>query len=374
MSVSGVHVMVKTKTGELIPMIRYPSTLKYAQLDQRTKDSYLHWRTQALQAEQAAVDLDALPEPFGIQAFLGLQPRLRRFDPAAMAQVLARLLYYMQRLPPFDDIRRLYLARDGRNLLLNRDMRAAQIKREREFQAVIAPAAALEGQLRLPSRTGNFCLSLHAAPPPLPCAPPHWGLQRVCSRLRRLFRTRPPSTSSRGTWSKRQRRAQAELRRHALAARQAQPRRYRRHPAAHARTWQPRQVLSQLTACLPKRQRNRLSVNLAMPLAATPVTPPELSDSPASAIAPTFKTDYADSDAASAASTVDLLAALLTLVRFVRSTLAPGRPGYTRTLNRHTQETQRLLPSAATDRWPRTSSAMGRWSCAPRDCRKVSQV
>ena len=51
--------MVKTKTGELIPMTRYPSNLKYAQLEQPTEDSYLHWRTQALRAEQAAVDLDA---------------------------------------------------------------------------------------------------------------------------------------------------------------------------------------------------------------------------------------------------------------------------------------------------------------------------
>ena len=71
MSASGVRVMVKTKTGELIPMTRYPSNLKYAQLEQPTKDSYLHWRAQALQAEQAVVDLDAVPEPFDLQAFVG---------------------------------------------------------------------------------------------------------------------------------------------------------------------------------------------------------------------------------------------------------------------------------------------------------------
>jgi hypothetical protein len=67
-----------------------------------------------------------------------------------------------------------------------------------------------------------------------------------------------------------------KLRRLALAARQAQPRQYRRQTPVHARTWQPRHVLSQPTASLPKRRRIRLSANLAMPLATTPATPPEL--------------------------------------------------------------------------------------------------
>ena len=51
-------------------MPRYSMTVKYAQLDQSARDSYLLDRTKALQAEQAAVDSDTLPEPFDIQDFL----------------------------------------------------------------------------------------------------------------------------------------------------------------------------------------------------------------------------------------------------------------------------------------------------------------
>ena len=45
-------------------LTRYPPNLTYAQLDQRAKVSYLHLRTQALRAEQAAVAIDALTERF----------------------------------------------------------------------------------------------------------------------------------------------------------------------------------------------------------------------------------------------------------------------------------------------------------------------
>jgi hypothetical protein len=101
---------------------RYCSGLKYAQLDQPTKTNYLHWRAQALQAEQAVVDLDALPEPFDLQAFLGFKPKLKPDKgpcphTAATAHACSRLMYCIQRLPPFDGMRQLYLADDGRNLL-----------------------------------------------------------------------------------------------------------------------------------------------------------------------------------------------------------------------------------------------------------------
>ena len=56
-------------------LTRDPSNLRYAQLDQRAKVNYLHWRTQALQAKQAAVALDALTEPFSVDVYLGLKPK-----------------------------------------------------------------------------------------------------------------------------------------------------------------------------------------------------------------------------------------------------------------------------------------------------------
>jgi hypothetical protein len=174
----------------------------------------------------------------------------------------------------------------------------------------------------------------------------------------------------------RQRRAQAELRpsRLALAARQAQPRQYRRHSPVHARSWQSK-LRSPQQCSLP-----RAKCGPAAPLPSLPLKQISLPDPAAEAtdIGPQVsfddsdvRADQATSDAASAASTITLVAALMTLVRFVRGTLAPpGRRRYTKLPARHTQETRRPVLLAATDQWP-PAFALGRWSCAPRDCRQV---
>ena len=172
--------------------------------------------------------------------------------------------------------------------------------------------------------------------------------------------------------AERQRRAQDELRRHALAERQAQPRQYRRHPAAHARAWQPHLRLAQHCTSKPARFSESArepfqilpefkSASRSDPTdEATGITDPQVGTN-----------DHADSDAASAASTITLVAALMTLVRFVRRALAPpGRRRYTKLPERHTPETRRAVLPAATDRWPPTL-ALGWWSCAPRDCRQA---
>ena len=146
---------------------------------------------------------------------------------------------------------------------------------------------------------------------------------------------------------------------------------YRRHPTAQARTWQPRPAFSQPLARPLKRPRSRLPMDDAPSLAATLATLPDLPALPASATAPTPKADYPDSDAASAASTIDFVAALLTLMRFVRGTLTPARRRFTRS-ERCTMATRLPVPSAATvRRWPQTAPTLGRWTCAPRNCRKV---
>ena len=150
-----------------------------------------------------------------------------------------------------------------------------------------------------------------------------------------------------------------------------EPCRYRRHLTGHGRTWQPRSAFSQPPARPLKRQRSRPSMDDAPPLAATPATPPDLPALPASATAPTSKADYPESDVASAASTVDIVAALLTLLRFVSGTLTPARRRFTRS-ERCTMETRLPVPSAATERqWPQTAPTLGRWSCAPRNGRKA---
>ena len=244
------------------------------------------------------------------------------------------------------------------------DRWAAQAKREKHERVLraIASAAAHAGQLRLARRAQAISVPT--------CTPRHHrhlvrhygGLFNGSEADSVVFFSQDHHTRR---LVERRRRALAELQRLALVTRQAQPRCYRHHSATHARNWQPR---PQPTACPSRRRRNGPSMHLAPPLAATPVPQTELLDSPASVIALASKADHAESDAASAASTVNLLAALLTLVRYVRSTL-PGRPRYTRTLpvDRHTQ----ALESAAPGRWPRTCPTMGRWSCAPRDCRQV---
>ena len=148
-----------------------------------------------------------------------------------------------------------------------------------------------------------------------------------------------------------------------------EPCRYRRHPIAHARTWQPRQAAPQSLA-RPKRLRTRLPVESAPAPAATPATLLDPLDLPTRATVSIPKVDYPDSDAASAASTIDLVAALLTLLRFVHGTLTPARRRFTRP-NRCTMEARMLVPYAATDWMFRTAPTLGRWTCVPRDCRKV---
>jgi len=149
-----------------------------------------------------------------------------------------------------------------------------------------------------------------------------------------------------------------------------EPCRYRRHPIAHARTWQPRQAAPQSPAYLPKRLRTRLPVESAPAPAATPATLLDPLDLPTRATVSIPKVDYPDSDAASAASTIDLVAALLTLLRLVHGTLTPARRRFTRP-NRCTMEARMLVPSAATDWMFRTAPTLGRWTCVPRDCRKA---
>ena len=176
--------------------------------------------------------------------------------------------------------------------------------------------------------------------------------------------------------AERQRRAQDELRHHALAARQAQPRQYRRHAQAHARSWQPKPRLPQQCNLPPARLRPS-AIPPSLPAKPSPLPDPaaeatEITGPQVSFNDSDVRADHAASDAASAASTIDLVAALMTLVHYVSSALAPqGRRRYTKLPGRHTQETQRPVLSAATDRWPRTFSVLGRWSCAPRDCRKA---
>ena len=352
-------------------MPRYPMTAKYAQLDQRTRDSYLLDRTKALQAEQAAVDSDTLPEPFDIQDFLGLQPRLRRFDPAAMARVNSRFLYYIQRLPPFDDLRKLYLARDGRSLLINRDMRAAQIKYVRTFRTVIAPDAALEGQLRLARRAPanpasgrvprHHCYLVHH----------HSGVFNGAQVDSAIYFAQDHRAH---LLVERQRRAQAEHRRLALAARQLQPRQYRRHSPVHARSWQPK-LRSPQQCSLPRAKIGPSALPPSLPARLTSLPDPAakvtgITEAQVSTNASTVGADHDGSDAASAASTVNLVATLMSLLRFVRSTLSPPMRRRYRTPDRHA-EAQQLSPSAALERWPQTAPTLGRWTCAPRNCRKA---
>jgi hypothetical protein len=167
-------------------------------------------------------------------------------------------------------------------------------------------------------------------------------------------------------------RAQADLRRHALAARQAQPRQYRRHSAAHARAWQPHFRPTQHCVSKPARSPESAREPAQILSDFKPAPLPDPTDEATSITDPRIgANDHAASDAASAASTINLVAALMTLVRFVRSTLMPGRQRFTKLPARHTQETQRPVLPAATDRWPPTSFALGRWSCAPQDCRRV---
>ena len=106
--------------------------------------------------------------------------------------------------------------------------------------------------------------------------------------------------------------------------------------------------------------------------AATPATLPDPLDLPTRAPVSILKleADYPDSDAASAASTIDFVAALLSLLRFVHGTLTPARRRFTRS-NRCTMEARLLVPTAATDWMFRTAPTLGRWTCVPRDCRKV---
>jgi len=163
----------------------------------------------------------------------------------------------------------------------------------------------------------------------------------------------------------RQRRAQAELNRHALAARQAQPRQYRRHAPVHARSWQPKLRAPQQCS-LPRAKLGPSSLPPSLPAKPSPLPDPAAEVTGVS----TPKAEYPDSDAASAASTIDLVAALLTLLRFVRGTLAPARRRFTRS-ERCTMETRMPVPSAATDWLFRTAPSLGRWTCVPRNCRKV---
>ena len=156
-----------------------------------------------------------------------------------------------------------------------------------------------------------------------------------------FYDNRPPCSTDRS-------RHTTEHRRLELDGSASEPSQYRRHPIAHARTWQPRPAFSQPLARPPKRQRTRLPMDVAPPSAVTLTTLPDLPDLPASATAPALKADYPDSDGASAASTIDLVAALLTLLRFVRRTLTPARRRFTRS-ERCTMETRLPVPSAATD-------------------------
>jgi len=360
----------------------HPNLKKYAQLTRTDKTIYLRWRAHTLKAEQAVVDLDVWAFwVFDMQTFLKhLEPEMlpRLTDQAAISQARARLLYCVQQLPPFDDLRTLHLAPDGRSLRLNRDMRAAHIQRQREFHAMIAPAAALAGQLRL----------TRSAPAVSASAPTPRLHRYVVHHFAGIFNG--AETDSAVYFSQdqhaqrlaeRQRRAQAELRRHALAAHQVQPRQYRRHPPVHARSWHPKPRAPQQCSSLSNSQRAEprpsalpLSppVNLAPPLAATPTpaTPLDSPVLPASATAPTSKADYPDSDAMSAASTVDLLAALLTLLRFVHGTPTPARRRPTRSAW-CTMGTRQIVPSATTDWMFRTAPTLGRWTCVSRDCRKA---
>jgi hypothetical protein len=254
----------------------------------------------------------------------------------------------------------------------NRDM-LAHIRRQHEFHAIIAPAAALAGQLRLARRAPAVSVS---APRP--------RLHRyVVHHYTGIFNgtaTDPAVYFSQDQraqrLTERQHRAQAELRHHALAARQAQPRQYRRHAQAHARSWQPKPRLPQQCNLPPARLRPS-AIPPSLPAKPSPLPDPaaeatEITGPQVSFNDSDVRADHAASDAASAASTIDLVAALMTLVRYVSSALAPqGRRRYTKLPGRHTQETQRPVLSAATDRWPPTTYALGRWNCAPRDSRKV---
>ena len=347
-------------------LTRYPSNLTYAQLDQRAKASYLHCRTQALRAEQAAVAINALTPRFSVDVYLGLKPKPQ--PSAAVARACAHLLRCVQRLPPFDDLRKLYLSRDGRDLTDSTFRCVAKINREAhesKLRVVVASAAAAasEGQLR---RARSAPAVFVSAPTPRH----HCYLMRHYTGLFDGAETDPAVYFSQDhqaqRLAERQRRARADLQRHALAARQAQPRQYRRHPAAHARTWQPNSRSAQHYVGKPARS----SESAHEPVQVLPdLKPAPLPDPTAEATGITAHqvgtADHTNSDAASAASTVNLVAALMTLVRFVRSTLAP--PGR----RRYTKETQRASLSAATDRWPQTAPTLGRWICVPRDCRKA---
>ena len=367
-----------TTSGSQLTSTRYPSNLTYAQLDQRAKVNYLHWRTQALQAEQAAVALDALTEPFSVNVYLGLKPKPQ--PSAAVARACAYLLHCIQHLPPFDDLRKLYLSRDGRDLTSFGFRCVAKGHREaheRELRAVIAPAAAFEGQLRL----------ARCAPAISACMSRHHRYQ--VHHYRGVFNGSEVDSvvyfshdQQAQRLAERQRRARADLQRHALEARRAQPRLYRQHPTAHARTWQPK--LRLLQQCSIKSNSHRSKLGTTAPLPSLPVKPgptplpdpaaeaTDITDPQVNSEGSAVKADHATSDAASAASTVNLVAALMTLVRFVRGSLAPpGRRRYTKSPEHHTQYTHQATLSAATDWWPRTFSGLGRWSCAPRDCRKA---
>jgi hypothetical protein len=112
-------------------------------------------------------------------------------------------------------------------------MRAAQIKHVHMFRAVIAPAAAFEGQLRL----------ARSAPAVSASAPTPRLHRYVVHHYTGIFNgatTDPAVYFSQDQQAQRlaehQHRAQAELRRHALAAHQVQPRQYRPPAPSGSRT------------------------------------------------------------------------------------------------------------------------------------------
>jgi hypothetical protein len=343
--------------------MRYPPNLKYAQLDQPTKNNYLRWRTQALQAEQAAVAIGALTEHFSVSVFLGSKPKPQPSE--AVARACAHLLSCIQQLPPFDDLRKLYLSHDGRDLTTFSFRCVEKVHREAhesELRAVIAPAAAFEGQLRL----------TRSAPAVSASAPTPRLHRYVMHHFAGIFNgaeTDPAVYFSQDQQAQRlaerQRRAQADLQRHALAARQAQPRQYRRHSPVHARSWQPK-LRSPQQCSLPRAKLGPSALPPSLPAKPTPLPDPAAEVS----VISTPKAGYPDSDAASAASTIDLVSALLTLLRFVRGTLTPVRRRFTRS-ERCTMETRLPVPFAATDWLFRTAYSLGRWTYVPRSCRKV---
>jgi hypothetical protein len=159
-----------------------------------------------------------------------------------------------------------------------------------------------------------------------------------------------------------------------LAARQLQPRQYRRHSPVHARSWQPK-LRSPQQCSLPRAKIGPSALPPSLPARLTSLPDPAakvtgITEAQVSTNASTVGADHDGSDAASAASTVNLVATLMSLLRFVRSTLSPPMRRRYRTPDRHA-EAQQLSPSAALEQWPQTAPTLGRWTCAPRNCRKA---